>query len=67
VLKIVKSGFKHAFLPKREVQILLHAVESRVSDLLEESTMGSNPAAETECSRWMFITGLLRGPVRRGR
>jgi adenosine deaminase len=37
VLKIVKAGFKHAFLPKREVQVLLHAVESRVYDLLEKS------------------------------
>jgi adenosine deaminase len=37
VLKIVKAGFKHAFLLKREVQILLHAVESRVYDLLEKT------------------------------
>ena len=34
VLRIVKAGFKHAFLPKREIGVLLRAVESEVYELV---------------------------------
>ena len=34
ILRIVKAGFKHAFLPKREIQGLLRAVEHEVYDLV---------------------------------
>ncbi len=34
VLKLVKAGFKHAFLPKEEVETLLRAVEEEIFDLV---------------------------------
>lgn len=36
VLRIVKAGFKHAFLPKREIGVMLRAVESRVYELITD-------------------------------
>jgi len=38
VLRIVKAGFKHAFLPKREIGVLLRAVESEVYALVTDRT-----------------------------
>jgi adenosine deaminase/CheY-like chemotaxis protein len=34
VLRIAKAGFKHAFLPKREIGVMLRAVESQVYELV---------------------------------
>jgi adenosine deaminase len=36
LLRIVKAGFKHAFLPKREIERMLRSVESRVYQIVTE-------------------------------
>src|ERR1044072_2271848 len=36
VLRIIKAGFKHAFLPRREIAEMLQAVENRVYEIISE-------------------------------
>jgi adenosine deaminase len=38
ILRIVKAGFKHAFLPKREIEVLLRAVEGEVYERVARPT-----------------------------
>lgn len=36
MLRVVKMGFKHAFLPRRDIAELLHAVEDRVYEIITD-------------------------------